>query len=999
MDVKNKEDETFESANNHELIEDDSLKSNNAENNVTNDIVIENKDNYNNGEGIESLSEEIPPRKFKNPSIWWLHSLQRFFLVTGALLVGYLLINSVIIIESYNGTYHSSYVHSFINNIADRNITTFEDSELFNSVFLERVNDIIIYGAVRSQLETDGRFDSQKIIDVTAYANRYGTLPSKYITAHYYLGDLLKWANNGFEYNSEYISGERIAEFLAPENVYATLFISNSDTADEDTILEVKIEYLNELSTHSYFTANEFFNTNSTNEFLSRYIDIADYNKYGMFFKDYYFTDDSELMLVWEDGRAEKLSTVTREYERRKLRADIEANTYRWYDILSNYRRTVEDKNVEDYTADIVSYYDLCKNIESAAMDLSINYRSYERFNNIYGNNNSNVYYAIAKNVNGENEFFTNLDLPPSLTVSGNELGENIDSYFKRPNFKYIKYSPEFLVYETNTSIPDYVISDMVNVYQYVYPENSQIWIGIDTSYYADDVFLRGQQGYNKFFDNYIQYIIIAIVCFILCFVLLIILTILTGRKADENGYVIINLRKFDRIYSEIWAVLALFSLGGLFIFALYLLNDYTVIRLLLSNNNALSLFIIGAYIYIFSLLLSLFYYSFVRRIKAKSLWRDSLLKVILNLLIFISKKIFGFFRRCTLRIKRLIIFFYNNMNLLSRYIIPVLGLALIHLFILIIIAASRDIALIFLLIMSVIIIDIVIGGLIFMSAKARDTIVAGINKISDGDLNHKINERGLNGDNLTLAKAVNRIGKTISNAVEISMRDERMKADLITNVSHDIKTPLTSIINYIDLIKRENIDNPTVKGYISILDQKSQKLKHLTDDLVEASKISSGNIELRMEKINLTELVNQTIGEFSEKFDSRHLHINFRPDNEYRYIKADSRHIWRVIENLFNNIYKYAMQYTRVYIEVKALDKGQVELSFKNISEQPLNFGADELTERFIRGDVSRSTEGSGLGLSIAKSLTEALGGKFEIQMDGDLFKVFLTFPLLEDG
>jgi signal transduction histidine kinase len=296
-----------------------------------------------------------------------------------------------------------------------------------------------------------------------------------------------------------------------------------------------------------------------------------------------------------------------------------------------------------------------------------------------------------------------------------------------------------------------------------------------------------------------------------------------------------------------------------------------------------------------------------------------------------------------------------------------------------------------------VIVIDIAAGAIIFISAKAREAIIAGINKISSGNLHHKVNEKHFLGANLVLARAVNQIGDTVSSAVEISMRDERLKADLITNVSHDIKTPLTSIINYIDLIKREKIDNDTINNYIEILDSKSQRLKQLTDDLVEASKISSGNIAFQMERINLTELVNQTIGEFSEKFTARNLQINLKADDENHYIEADSRRIWRVIENLFNNIHKYAMENTRVYIDVVRKDSGHVELSIKNISEQPLNFSPAELTERFIRGDVSRSTEGSGLGLSIAKSLTEAQNGRFEILMDGDLFKVILTFPLLE--
>ncbi len=227
-------------------------------------------------------------------------------------------------------------------------------------------------------------------------------------------------------------------------------------------------------------------------------------------------------------------------------------------------------------------------------------------------------------------------------------------------------------------------------------------------------------------------------------------------------------------------------------------------------------------------------------------------------------------------------------------------------------------------------------------------------------------------------------------------MKDERLKADLITNVSHDIKTPLTSIVNYVDLLKREKIESQPVKGYIEVLEAKSQRLKQLTDDLVEASKISSGNITLIMEKINLTELLQQSLGEFSEKFEEKNLQIVEDCQGDAFYIEADSRRIWRVIENLFQNICKYALEGTRVYLDIgQAPEKEEVVLSLKNISAQRLNIRAEELTERFIRGDVSRSTEGSGLGLSIAKNLTELQNGTFEIYLDGDLFKVTLTFPL----
>ncbi len=301
-----------------------------------------------------------------------------------------------------------------------------------------------------------------------------------------------------------------------------------------------------------------------------------------------------------------------------------------------------------------------------------------------------------------------------------------------------------------------------------------------------------------------------------------------------------------------------------------------------------------------------------------------------------------------------------------------------------------------FLALVLVIAVDIAVGNLLYRNAREQQEIVKGIEIIADGQLEHQVETESLHGDNLTLAHSVNSIGKGIKEAVEISMKDERMKADLITNVSHDIKTPLTSIINYVDLIKREQIDNQKIQGYIKVLDEKSQRLKQLTDDLVEASKITSGNINLHFEQINLTELMNQTIGEFSEKFEQKNLTTVMNVHVKNAMIEADSRRIWRVMENLFNNIYKYAMEGTRVYLSIEGMpDKKKfIVIAIKNISASPLNCNPEELTERFIRGDVSRTTEGSGLGLSIAKNLTEAQKGTFEIQLDGDLFKVILTFP-----
>ena len=244
------------------------------------------------------------------------------------------------------------------------------------------------------------------------------------------------------------------------------------------------------------------------------------------------------------------------------------------------------------------------------------------------------------------------------------------------------------------------------------------------------------------------------------------------------------------------------------------------------------------------------------------------------------------------------------------------------------------------------------------------------------------------------MAEGLNRISDGLETALAEQVRSERLKADLITNVSHDIKTPLTSIINYVDLIKREQIDNPTIQKYLEVLEQKSYRLKTLTEDLVEASKASSGNIKLEIHEIDLVEMIQQTNGEFEDKYEASHLKLISTLPNEVILIEADGRRLWRVLENLYNNACKYALENTRVYVGIEDLGN-KVVFSIKNISAAPLNFSPDELTERFVRGDVSRTTEGSGLGLSIAKSLTELQGGTFKLSIDGDLFKAEVTFPI----
>lgn len=265
--------------------------------------------------------------------------------------------------------------------------------------------------------------------------------------------------------------------------------------------------------------------------------------------------------------------------------------------------------------------------------------------------------------------------------------------------------------------------------------------------------------------------------------------------------------------------------------------------------------------------------------------------------------------------------------------------------------------------------------------------------KIYKGDTNIKLDESLYTGVLKELAIYINDIAGGFSNAIKESLKSERLKTELITNVSHDIKTPLTSIINYVDLLKQENIQNEKAKEYIEVLDNKSQRLKKLIEDLVEASKASSRNIKINKEVLNVKELLNQVTGEFEDKFNSRGLNIISKLPEKTVYIKADSRYLYRVLENIYSNVAKYAEENTRVYIDCILEEENTVAIYVKNISKDELNISADELMQRFVRGDKSRNTEGSGLGLSIAKSLTELQDGTFNIYLDGDLFKVAIKF------
>jgi signal transduction histidine kinase len=499
--------------------------------------------------------------------------------------------------------------------------------------------------------------------------------------------------------------------------------------------------------------------------------------------------------------------------------------------------------------------------------------------------------------------------------------------------------------------------------------ENYLYFVSVDKDFPVLDRIKQEKLVYDKFEPWLVPVMAGSVLALILALAGVVILTIGAGRNNEDKK---VHLNFFDRCYTEIVAVV---------VFMIWLMGTSVIVQAMDDEEmrivwKTIGFGTLGLW---FGIWFLAGWLSLVRRIKARSLWRDSLLRHILLLV-----------RKCFSKCSNLLVFLGGNM--ISRVkIILLFGIFIFLQFMFTGMTVEGGLALSLLL---MIVMDCAVLYYLIKKAWGREQIIAGLKKITDGDLQYKIPTEKLSGEQEMVADYINHIGEGLDAAVENSLKNERMKTELITNVSHDIKTPLTSIINYVDLLKRENPEDPKIRGYLEVLENKAQRLKVLTEDVVEASKASTGNIALEMTDLNFIELVHQVIGEFEEKFEERNLTMVVHFDEEEAIICADGRRLWRVLENVFGNVSKYAMENTRVYVDVK-VDRPNVQLSLKNISAQPLNISAEELTERFIRGDVSRNTEGSGLGLSIAKDLVQLQGGEFRLYLDGDLFKVTIEFKM----
>lgn len=468
----------------------------------------------------------------------------------------------------------------------------------------------------------------------------------------------------------------------------------------------------------------------------------------------------------------------------------------------------------------------------------------------------------------------------------------------------------------------------------------------------------------NLLVENRNALIWLTAALFVLCLALVIFLLCAAGHKEGVEG---IHLNWVDKIPLDLYLVVAILLGAGLFALGIDLSGASWWFMIVLIALLGAALVLLAV-----SVLMTL-----STRFKSGAFWKNTVIYFCLRLLLRMLKAIKAGVSYCA-----------KHLHLYWQAGLIFVGVSLAELFFLA--AFSRSAVVVIWVIAK-----LIEAPLLVLIVISLQKLKAGGEALAEGNLNASVDLKHMYGVLRSHGENLNSIAQGMQKAVQQQLKSERFRTDLITNVSHDIKTPLTSIVNYVDLLKKEDVQPEKAKEYIAVLDRQSARLKKLTEDLVEASKASSGTLPVHLEAVDVNVLLSQVSGEYKSRFELCKLEPIVKLSSEDPQILADGKLLWRVFDNLLSNICKYAMPGTRVYFTSEVQD-GRVSISFKNISNYPLDITADELLERFVRGDSSRSTEGSGLGLSIAQSLTGLQKGTFDLVVDGDLFKANLSFPLL---
>lgn len=612
----------------------------------------------------------------------------------------------------------------------------------------------------------------------------------------------------------------------------------------------------------------------------------------------------------------------------------------------------------EQYATEIISAFSSVKNFQQDDYS-TVRHDIYITEENVTGNDQVNkIYYFYdyyGSNVkwliiDKENkEAFTNIDYAIGSTTL-DEVKEQISSEGKYWNYENSNLETSINKLQNVNYVDSRIEENTENANNHIIYSSL-----LEPLEYPDGIY-QSQILYNILLviTPNAMYLIPVLVIILIAFIPVAVMGV--GKKKGVEG---ITLNWFDKILIEIAFFIALFigAIGLLFMSIISSVNDMLTF--------IVGITFVGVGILIIYLACILFFETVIKRLKTHTFIKTTFAY-------WLYKKIKNFSQNMKITSNFIVYFtIYLVANVISLGILFAQPLAGIILLILVNIYAYK---------------------LISDRIKSYNKVKQAINDLYSGKTDIQLNENDFSKEDKATSKEINDIAGGLSNAINERLKSERLKTELITNVSHDIKTPLTSIINYVDLLKKENIEGEKANEYLGILDNKSQRLKKLTEDLVEASKASSGAIKLNMEKLNVNELIKQISGEFQDKFEAHKLEEIISFPEEEAYIEADSRYLYRVLENMYSNIAKYALEGTRVYIDIVDEDN-KIYIKLKNVSKQKLNISADELMQRFVRGEASRNTEGSGLGLSIARSLTELQKGKFNIYLDGDLFKVTIEF------
>lgn len=821
----------------------------------------------------------------------------------------------------------------------------FEESQEFNYMVENYMDDVLTQIRLENLFETDGMMNRNKEIDVMEYSKNDTANGENVSGIAYSLEELINWGEDFDSAESDNYAKNSVIVCQKPEGTYEYYYTSDFMTRVESGVFDIIMQdgsdvdgFLQELQNGKY-TSSGFYN-----------FDIVDMEGNILYTDCWNF--GSALIEKYAPQGAENLLQVVN-------------NSPRLNGKLS------------------VIYDDLAYTLGNIYSD----YQNYQMGFEHLEEGNTNFTYIYANN--DTKKVVTNKTSYENYA----ELEKNVQNLISEKDVKYMVIYPKLKDFNSNMNVSKSDKWEKLRSYSSEKKWNSVFAVAVDTTYTIQDQFYQNKVAYDNnipYFKGTTWLLVLSIILFLGATIWL---TLEAGRTAEDEE---LHLNGFDHWKTEIAAVLiVLIWIVGSYIgihfwngniytmindIPTYLKDGGTYFEYYYARGMDVSSAYMSASLYLPSLsiaeLAEIYFYgvftlgcffmgyvSLIKRIKGRNLWKNSLLRVIVR---FIYK-------------------IYDNRKKTTKTVLLLCGFFLVQG---IAVLFRNGVTMLLVLLADVGVFYVVLNGLLL-----KEKLKKGIEEIALGNMEYQIPLQGLRGENLKLAEMINGIANGFHMAVEEAMKNERLKTDLITNVSHDIKTPLSSIINYVAILKQSDIADPKIQGYLDILEAKAQRLKTLTEDVVEASKVSSGNISLEYMDVDLVEMIQQTEGEMAEKFEARNLKMIVNLPAEPAVVHVDGRRMWRVLENIFGNAAKYAMPGTRVYADLK-LEEDTVDLSLKNVSEHQLNISADELTERFIRGDLSRSSEGSGLGLSIAQSLTTMQGGTFNLYLDGDLFRVNIRFP-----